>query len=324
MTDHKSLANYTLDFIDITDFKKYLESNESYFSTNAYNAYLKAVDIPPKFFKEQPKETQQELLDNREVFVAETKKYFNKIIVVVTYEKDNGFSVDRRILGAARLDKAEAEIKFEQLKSIDYCSNKFEHRSFIKDGYISLIISNGIEKDKENQVLAVDFPINLNKKPVIHKAFYTLPNESFATPIEHLQYISSEEIELGVDYNSIKEAIDDKADFISDTELSAPEPQQILRETELVSLALTELGTIPKSYTEKVSTYIEENVKGELTTKSLESLVLDFDETFKSYKQVTNLRSVSGFSTLRFLESPQFKELSEEMKSIEEPELLPA
>ena len=323
MTEQKRLASYTLDIVDVQDFKTYLEKNEQYFSTNAYNAYLKAVDIPPKFFKEQPKETQEELLDNREVFVRETKKFFNKVIVVVTYEKDNGISIDRRILGAARLDRAEMEVKYEQLKSIDEYSGKFEHRSFMKDGYISIIISKGIEKDVDNQVLAIDFPINLNKKPVIHKTFYRLPDETFATPVEHLQYISSTEVELGVDYNDIREAIEEQIDFISDKDIYKAEPQQILRETELVTLALTELGTIPKSYNEKVSAYIEENLKGELTTKSLESLVLDFDETFKSYKQVTSLRSVSGSATLAFLESPQFKELAEEMETASETELIP-
>ena len=318
MTEHKSLANYTLDIVDVQDFKTYLKDNEGYFSTNAYNAYLKAVDIPPKFFKEQPTETQEELLDNREVFVRETKKFFNKVIVVVTFEKDNGVSIDRRILGAARLDKAEAEIKFEQLKSIDSCSNKFEHRSFIKDGYISLIISNGIEKNVENQVLAVDFPINLNKKPVIHEAFYTLPNEPFATPIEHVKYLTETEVELGIDYNNIKEAIDEEIDFLTDTTRVEAEPQQILRETEMVALALRELGTIPKAYKEKIEVYIEENLKGApLTTDRLESLVLDFDETFKSYKQVTSLRSVSGFGVLRFLESSQFEELAEELANVE-------
>ena len=322
MVEHKNLANYTLDIVDVQDFRTYLDTNEAFFSTSAYNAYLKAVDIPPKFFKEQPKETQVELLDNREVFVKETKKYFNKVIVVVTYEKDNGVSVDRRILGAARLDRVEVEAKYEQLKPIEEYSNRFEHRSFIKDGYISIIISDGIEKNKDNQVLAIDFPINLNKKPVIHKAFYTLPNETFATPIEHLRYIASTEVELGIDYNNIKEAIEEHISFISDKDLNAPEPEMILRETELVSLALTELGVIPKSYTEKISFYIENNLKGELTTDKLESLILDFDETFKSYKQVTNLRNVSGFATLRFLESPQFKELTEEMKEIEDTELV--
>lgn len=312
MTESKRLANYTLDIVDITEFRSYLDKNEDYFSTNAMNAYLKAVDIPPKFFKEQPIETQKELLDNREVFVKETKKYFNKVIVVVTYERESGDSVTRRILGAARLSREEAEKKFEQLASIDTYSNKFEHRSFIKDGYISIIISDGIEKGRDNQVLAVDFPINLNKKPVIHETIYRLPDETFATPIEHLHYLKSEEIELGTDYNNIKEAIDDRIEFLSSV-VSKDEPQQILRETELVTLALSELGTIPKSYREKVEAYISVNAEAGLDTSKLESLVLDFDETFKSYKQVTSLRTVSGSNVLEFLSSPQFAELMEAM-----------
>jgi hypothetical protein len=318
MTEHKSLANYILDIVDITDFRSYLDKNELYFSTNAKNAYLKAVDIPPKFFREQPIETQKELLDNREVFVRENKKYFNKVIVVVTIEKDNGVSVDRRILGAARLSAEEANTRYEQLSTISQIPNKFEHRSFIKDGYISLIISKDIKKDVDNQVLAVDFPINLNKKPIIHKALYTLPDDTFATPIEHVKYLTETEVELGIDYNNIKEAIDEEIDFLTDTTRVEAEPQQILRETEMVALALRELGTIPKAYKEKIEVYIEENLKGApLTTDRLESLVLDFDETFKSYKQVTNLRSVSGFGVLRFLESSQFEELAEELADVE-------
>jgi hypothetical protein len=318
MTEHKSLANYILDIVDITDFRSYLDKNELYFSTNAKNAYLKAVDIPPKFFREQPIETQKELLDNREVFVRENKKYFNKVIVVVTIEKDNGVSVDRRILGAARLSAEEANTRYEQLSTISQIPNKFEHRSFIKDGYISLIISEDIKKGVDNQVLAVDFPINLNKKPIIHKALYTLPDDTFATPIEHVKYLTETEVELGIDYNNIKEAIDEEIDFLTDTTRVEAEPQQILRETEMVALALRELGTIPKAYKEKIEVYIEENLKGApLTTDRLESLVLDFDETFKSYKQVTNLRSVSGFGVLRFLESSQFEELAEELADVE-------
>jgi hypothetical protein len=322
MTEHKSLANYILDIVDIVDFRSYLDKNEFYFSTNAKNAYLKAVDIPPKFFREQTIETQKALLDNREVFVRENKKYFNKVIVVVTIEKDNGVSVDRRILGAARLSAEEANTRYEQLSTISQIPNKFEHRSFIKDGYISLIISEDIKKGIDNQVLAVDFPINLNKKPIIHKALYTLPDDTFATPVEHVKYLTETEVELGIDYNNIKEAIDEEIDFLTDTNRDEAEPQQILRETEMVALALRELGTIPKAYKEKIEVYIEENLKGApLTTDKLESLVLDFDETFKSYKQVTSLRSVSGFEVLRFLESSQFKELAEELADVE---LLPA
>lgn len=318
MTETKKLANYTLDIVDITEFRPYLDENVDYFSSNAMNAYLKALDIPPKFFKEQPEETRKELLDNREVFVKETKKFFNKVIVVVKYEAEVNNRVDVQILGAARLDRKDAAKKYEQLKDIDQVSNKFEHRSFIKDGYITLIVNNDIKKKGNNYVLTVDFPINLSKKPVIHKTIYRLPDETFATPIEHLQYETNEEIELGVDYNTIKEAIDDKIDFVDNAEEHiGAESEQILKETELVSLALQELNYIPKSYREKVGAYIEGNLKDELTTDKLESLVLDFDETLRSYKQVTNLRNVSGFAVKRFLNSSQFQELEKELNDVE-------
>jgi hypothetical protein len=147
---------------------------------------------------------------------------------------------------------------------------------------------------------------------------YTLPDDTFATPVEHVKYLTETEVELGIDYNNIKEAIDEEIDFLTDTTRVEAEPQQILRETEMVALALRELGTIPKAYKEKIEVYIEENLKGApLTTDRLESLVLDFDETFKSYKQVTSLRSVSGFGVLRFLESSQFEELAEELADVE-------
>ena len=320
MVETKMLANYTIDIVDITEFREYLKDNVEYFSPNAVNAYLKALDIPPKFFKEQPKETQEELLDNREVFVRETKKFFNKVIVVVKYVTTNNDITSIRILGAARLDRAEANNKFAQLSSIDDISNKFEHRSFVKDGYISIIVSNGIEKNKDNQVLAVDFPINLNKKPVIHRTLYRLPDSTFATPIEHLQYLDSTEVDLGITYNTIKEAIDDQIDFL-DEERDKDEIFPVLREIELVTLALQELGTIPKSYASKIAAYMEKNIKGELNNKQLESLVLDFDETLKSYKQVTSLRSVNGNNVIEFLNSPQFQELTKEMDDIEMLEL---
>ena len=94
-----------------------------------------------------------------------------------------------------------------------------------------------------------------------------------------------------------------------------------MRETELVAIALRELGTIPKSYTEKIGAYISEHVTDNLDTEKLESLVLDFDETLKGYKQVTSLRSVNGNNVIEFLNSPQFQELTKEMDEVEMLEL---
>lgn len=309
----KSLGNYTLDILDITEFKDYYYENLNNFSTVASNSFLKALDIPPKFFKEQPASTQDILIENRDIFVREKKKFFNKVIVVLKAEE--------RILNACRMDAAEAASNYEMLSTIDAVPDKFEHRSFTKDGYISYIIGGDIKRNTDNQVLAVDFPIMLNKKPVIHNTLYTLPDETFATPIEHLHYLSSEEIELGVDYNDIKEAINDKRNFISD-EITADECTNILRDTEVVALALVEGKVIPKSYKDKIGSYIENNTQGVLSTKKLESLVLDFDETLTSYKQVTSLRSVSGTAICNLLESDSFKEVVESLEETVDLEVL--
>lgn len=298
------IGNYYLDVIDIRDFKDYLEENERYFSANAFKAYLKTVDIPPKFFKEQPEETQKELLENRDTFVRETKKYFDKSIVVVRVK------IDMSILNACRMTSSDVDKRYEQLKTIEQVQNKFEHRSFVKDGYISYIVSkdNEIKKDVDNKVLAIDFPIMLNKKVIIHKALYTLPNDTFVTPVEHVHYLSGDEIELGVDYSDIKCAVGDFSEFFVE-EVEQKDAEDILREPEIVSLALVESGVIPLSYSEKIGNYIKENMKGVLNTFTLEKLVLDYDETFRSYKQVTNLRSVDGFSVLDTLNSDSFKEV---------------
>lgn len=308
MTVTRKLGNYTLDLVDIEDFKHYYEEHKDAFVSNAFNSYLKAVDIPPKFFKEQPEETQEELLENREIFVREKKKYFNKVIVVLK----SGES----ILNACRLDKSEANKQYEKLKDIDEISNKFEHRSFIKDGYISLIISNDIKRGVENQVLAIDFPILMNKTPIIHKALYTLPEDDAVVPVEHISYLTSDTIDLDIDYSSIKVAIEDQLYFLDEPRTDVEE-KTILREPEVVGLALVQEGTIARSYQEKVVKHIKDCTVGDLTTSKLESLVLDFDEEVKGYKQVTKLREVSGFTILNILESPQFKELLELMDAEE-------
>ena len=304
------IGNYLIELVKVEDFKKYYYENLEYFSNTAFNSYLKAVDIPPKFFKENPVETQKELLDNREVFVKEHKKYFDKVIVVARVKLDN------RIINACRMVEKEALDSYDRLKTIDQVTDKFEHRSFEKDGYISYIISRGdIKNNKDNQVLAIDFPILLNKKAVIHKALYTLPNETFATPIEHIHYLTGEEVDFECEYSDIKCAIDNKRDFLVEERTEA-EPQDILREPEVVSLALCQAGVIPNSYISKIGDYIKNNTKGILTTDRLESLVLDYDETVRSYKQVTALRGVCGFTILKVLESPDFKEMVEEMESV--------
>lgn len=305
------LGQYLIDLVRIEDFKNYYYKNLDFFSKAAYNSYLKAVDIPPKFFKEQPLDTQAELIENRDTFVREHKKYLDKVIVVARNK------VDSQILNCSRMKESEAKWMYDRLKPIDQVLDKFEHRSFTKDGYITYVISADIKQKTENKVLVVDFPITLNKKTVIHEALYSLPDETFATPVEHIHYLIGEELDFNNEYDNIKTAIDTHREFLLE-ELEEKESTNILRESEVVALALVEAGYIPHSYVGKVGSYIKENTKGTLTTKQLENLVLDYDETFRSYKQVTSLRNVNGYQVSVILNSDDFKEMIAEMEDLVE------
>lgn len=305
------LGSYFIDLVKIEYFREYYNNNLANFSKVALNSYLKALDIPSKFFKEQPEVTQEELLDNREIFVKEHKKYFDKVIVVARCKLDNS------IINASRMTESDAKASYDNLKSIDEIDNKFEHRSFIKDGYITYVISDKLESKKENKVLLIDFPITLNKKTVIHKALYSLPDETFATPVEHIQYLTSDEVDFDTDYKEIKTAIEDKLNFLKD-ELEEKEDRDILREPDVVSLAVTYAGILPANYAVKFETYIKNNLKGSMTVKKLESLILDYDENFKSYKQVRALREADGNVVLNILESDKFKEQLEELEKLTE------
>ena len=301
------LGSYFIDLVKIQDFKKYYYDNINSFSKISSDSFLKALDIPPKFFKENPEETQKELLDNREIFVRERKKYIDKVIVVAKVKRDNS------IINCSRLSVEEAIKNYNRLKSIDEVSDKFEHRSFIKDSYVTYVVSDKLENKKENKVVVIDFPITLNKPVVIHKATYSLPDETFATPVEHIHYIVDTQVDFEMEYKDIKEAVEDNLDFLKQ-DLEVAECKDILREPDVVALALEQAGVIPHSYIEKVSNYIKENTKGTLTTAKLESLVLDYDENFRSYKQVVAIRGINGQAILTLLESPVFKEFVEEME----------
>lgn len=302
------LGNYYIDIVKIEYFKDYYYTNIENASSIASNSFLKALDIPPKFFKENPKETQKDLLENRDTFIKEHKKYIDKVIVVAKSKVDNS------VLNCSRMTLHDASLSFERLKSIDEVKNKFEHRSFIKDSYITYVVhSTEFDNKKSNKVLVVDFPLTLNKPVVIHKSEYTLPDETFATAIEHIHYFSNDSIDFEMEYRDIKEAIDTLSGYFVEAQ-EPREVKEILREPEVVALALGQENVIPNSYTEKVGSYIREHSLGSLDTHKLESLVLDYDETFRSYKHVTSLRGVSGYRILEVLNSPVFKEFIEEME----------
>lgn len=306
-------TDFQIDIMDVTEFKNYYDNHKNSLTGYAFNAFLKALDIPPRFFKEQPEETQEELLDNREVFVRESNKFFGKTLIVLRDIKGNA-------LNACKMDTKAFEEVYERLNSINDIDNKFIHRTFSKDGYASFVIyKNDIKKETENKVLVLDFPILPNKTPIVHKALFT-PMATEAM-VDHIQYLSSEDIVLTGDnrnYNNIAEAINDFMSYF-DNELTEPsENGLILVEPEILSLALVEFNTIPKSYRSKVEGYIEDSLETEeLSDFKLTSLLLDYDSTFTTHKQVTNLRCFDVVDFRNFLDSKKFEVLKEEAEELE-------
>lgn len=308
----KTLENYLLDIVNIEEFNDYYHENINKFSEFSSNAFLKALDIPPKFFKEQPEETQEELLDNRDTFVKENKKYFDKVIIVLK-------SKEGHILNACRMGRIQAYNMFDKLSCVSEVEH-IEERTFFRDGYTTLLISENLKKNEENKVLIIDFPVMLNKNVVIHKALYTFPKEDSQVNINHIKYIESSEIILSGDnasYNNIVEAIEDFKGFLSE-DIEQKEAKSILRENEVISLALVELKYIPKTYREKVEEYLKDNIKGILNTYMLENFVLDFDQDIKGYKNINNLRTIDGFKVLEYLDDKKTEELQNIANEFEE------
>ena len=89
------LGSYFIDLVKIEYFKDYYYEHLDKFSKVSSVSFLKALDIPPKFFKENPEETQKELLENREVFIKEHKKYIGKVIVVAINKLDNSITLSK-------------------------------------------------------------------------------------------------------------------------------------------------------------------------------------------------------------------------------------
>ncbi len=301
----KLLEGYTLDIIQIEYFKDYYYNNLERFSEFSKNAFLKTLDIPPKFFTEQPEETQEELLENREVFVRESKKFFDKVIVVLK-DKDN------YILNACRMDTKVAEASYKALSAINAFSNRYTERLFHKDGYITILIPSE-DLEYKDRAIIVDFPIMLNKNAVIHKAFYEVKGD-----FTHYQYKSNLEVSLVGDnknYNDLYEAIKDCTEFLTEPyEMQVSEP--ILREPEVISLAVIELKFLPKTYREKFEKYLSEKSEGIIMNSyKLEQVVMDFDADVKGYKNVLNLRNVDGGAIKTYLDT--LKDIDRNVQELE-------
>ena len=140
---------------------------------------------------------------------------------------------------------------------------------------------------------------------------YSLASEFIVKPITY------DPTKLNSSSASDVKSSEEWCEFLKD-ELEEKEDRDILREPDVVSLAVTYAGILPANYAVKFETYIKNNLKGSMTVKKLESLILDYDENFKSYKQVRALREADGNVVLNILESDKFKEQLEELEKLTE------
>lgn len=309
----KQLDSYLLDVMDVIEFREYYNTHKNQLVGFALTSFLKALDIPAKFFREQPEETKEELLENREIFVKENSKFFSKYLIVLRSADTNN------ILNACRMDMKAFDELYKKLTEISSIK-KFEHRTFYKDGYVSLIVgSDELKADKDNSVLMLDFPLIPTKPMIAHKAIVTLPKDNSETPVDHVKYLESTEIILigpNKNFDSIEEAVSSFSNEVEEKETSETKEEKVLMEPEIISILLVETKTLPKNYRDKIEFHIKDYLEStdsfkDLSTSKLEDLVYDFDESLKSYKQVNALRSFDGLKFIEYAKTKNFEELQE-------------
>lgn len=278
----RELLGYTLELLPIEQFKEYFSSCKT-FSTFSRKAFLKSVGIPPTYFFEQPDETQDDLLDNKEEILIE--KFAGKYILIL--KKDN------EVLNCVRMSYSDIDLAYNRLKLEDE-SKLIPNRDFISNGYLTNFIPFGkMEKGKYNLGIFVDYPIMLKKQPIIREGYYYLPKEGE----EHYKnlYVSSNEIDYA-EYQNLDMAIEESLDGLKglkDNDIAEDlRNRKLLKETEEVLVLLKEAKVISKAYVKKISKQLDKNETVISNIFSLVDYILAFDMNFNNYKSVTRLRNI--------------------------------
>lgn len=290
----REILKHNLEIIDINNFKEYLEENENKFNGFSLKAFLKAIDIPPSYFIEQPEETQQELLENKTSRIESLKKYKNKCLVILWK--------DEEIMNCCRMDATVAEVLVDKLSTIEDVKNIIWSNDFYKDGYLQgyIPVYTDIEKTKYNRCLVVDFPILLNKPVRIHDGFFKLPQEDDILDTNYFYYNSSSEVDMD-DYQHVALAIQDAIQATEETgwaSIDNVEDTKILREPEEVSCMLAEEKVIPKNLIVPIAKFLADKLEfetGVLTVKNTTESILKYEGNLKSIKQVTNIRGCYSY-----------------------------
>lgn len=288
----KTLLGYSIDIFEISEFKKYYDYNTDKFTDFARGAFLKAISIPPAYFLEQPKETQEELLCNKLDLVGVQKKYAGLSVVVI--------SKDNQILNATKMKTNEVEMRYEAISSIEDIEGIVWERSLIKDGYIcGYLVCGTVSGKAYNRAIFVDLPILFNKPTSIHQGFVKLASPDMPIQKDMIYYTSTEEVDYN-DYQHIALAIEDTMNSMQKDLISVDkeEKKEIYREALEVVCRLIELKVMPKSLLNPVFNYINKDLEScsitTLTTQYLLQALILFDNNVKALKQVNALREAKS------------------------------
>jgi len=284
MTQNISILGYNLEVYPIEQFKLFYDQCTT-FNSFSEKAFLKAIKIPPQYFLEQPEETKEELLLNKEEIL--TEKLAGKYLVIL--KKGN------EVVNCARVDYNELQNLDERISlSKENLAKLIPVRDFVKEGYLSNFISKDkLEEGKYNLGIFIDYPLLLNKTPVVNIGFYYVPKKG-EDNYKNL-YVETQTINFD-DYHSLDLLIED----VLNIKIKEIEEQKIietlkdimlLREIDEVLLKLCKEKVIPKSYVKKISKYIFKNELLLPNVFSLIDLLLSYEPNFNSYKQVFKIRS---------------------------------
>lgn len=276
----KKLLGYTLKILDTEDFREFYDTCNS-FNDFSRKAFLKSIGIPASYFLEQPDATQEELKDNKEENIT---KYSGKVILLL--EKDGV------ILNCVRTNRDTIYSSLDFLTPSDEIEKKLiPIRTFIRNGYISLFLpSSDLKEGVYNTGLFIDYPIMLNKEPVVNKGSYSLPD----TKNEFGKIINTEKIFVDNDsYQTldmlIEESIEDSKNSIKI--IDAASEILLLKETDELLINLYEVKAITKPFISKISKYINKNDILISSQLDLIELIVSYENNISTYKPVINMRN---------------------------------
>ena len=285
----KNILGFDLEIIEIENFKEYYESNLGSFSSFSEKAFLKAVKIPPQYFLEQPKDTREELLCNKYDVIS--RKLAGKYIAIL--KKDN------RILNCVRVELNELEDLHERISLNEDIIKKLTLiKDFIKDGYSSNFIpSSDLKEGEYNLGIFIDYPLMLNKLPIVNIGFYYCPKKG-EDNCKNI-YVQNELVDFN-DYQNLDMLLEDilniKINEVKEEKIiETLKDKLLLKEIDEILIKLKGKKVIPKSYVNKISKHVSKNELQLPNVFSFLELMVSYEPNFHpndNYKQVSKLRNI--------------------------------